>query len=99
MAGGGFGLSYVAAAQVRTDIDVPVPQFITETDLALFYTARQDDNARLRTPTLHSLYPTHADYVAKVTAATDQAVSAGFVRPGDKAAIVAKAEAANVPPA
>jgi hypothetical protein len=49
MAGGGFGLQNVANAHVRADIGVPVLQFITETDLALFHGARQPDNALLRT--------------------------------------------------
>jgi hypothetical protein len=226
MAGGGFGAQNVAAAQVRTDIDVPVMQFITETDLALFFTARQPDNPKLRTwevagtahadkalqdyqlaamarsnpgqplgdplgcknindgpqrfvvrrayadlkrwvdggaapaaspritatsgtaisrdplglalggirtpavdvpvavhsgvstatggnaffcglfgstvpfdaATLRSLYPDHQDYVAKVTASAGQAVTAGFLRQGDVAEIVATAQAAPVPP-
>jgi Alpha/beta hydrolase domain len=77
----------------------------------LFVTGSIDDNA-LRssglcllsgffTPfdssTLSRLYPTHASYVAKFTAAADAAVSAGFLTPMDRDAAVAAAQAAPIP--
>ena len=46
---------------------------------------------------LAALYPTHQDYVDKVTAAADAAVDAGFLLPADRDEIVADAEAAAVP--
>lgn len=42
-------------------------------------------------------YPTHADYVAKVRAATQRAVDRGFVLAADQPEIIATAEAAKVP--
>jgi hypothetical protein len=48
--------------------------------------------------TLKTLYPTHDDYVAKVTASADQAVGKGFISAGDAAEIVDDAGQAPVPP-
>lgn len=42
---------------------------------------------------LNTLYPTHAGYVAKVTAAVNASVSAGFVLPEDAAETIAEANA------
>jgi hypothetical protein len=47
--------------------------------------------------TLRSLYPTHDDYVAKVTASADQTVTRGFIAAGEAAEIIAAAQAAKVP--
>ncbi|MFG2020855.1 alpha/beta hydrolase domain-containing protein [Actinomadura geliboluensis] len=47
---------------------------------------------RTAEPVLSSLYPTHADYVAKVRAAAQQSVDARYLLPEDAAAIVAAAE-------
>jgi hypothetical protein len=47
---------------------------------------------------LSMLYPTHADYVNQVTAATTAAQQAGFVLEVDAPAIVAEAQGAPVPP-
>jgi hypothetical protein len=41
--------------------------------------------------TLNTLYPTHADYVAKVTAVSQDLVRAGFLLPADAAQTIAKA--------
>jgi hypothetical protein len=49
--------------------------------------------------TLRVLYPTHDDYVAKFTAATDAAVDAGALLDRDAEAGVRAARAAEVPPA
>jgi hypothetical protein len=46
---------------------------------------------------LSSLYPTHADYVAKFDAATQRAVKAGFILPTDATQIEAAAASSNVP--
>lgn len=48
--------------------------------------------------TLRSLYPTHNDYVVKVTAATYDAVNAGTLLPEDAALVIAAAMEANIPP-
>jgi hypothetical protein len=49
------------------------------------------------TATLLSLYPTHADYVAKFDAATRKAVEAGFILPADAVQIEAAASSSSVP--
>lgn len=41
--------------------------------------------------TLNTLYPTHADYAAKVTAVSQDLVKAGFLLPADAAQTIAKA--------
>jgi len=46
--------------------------------------------------TLMSLYPTHAEYVAKFDAATQRAVKAGFILPADASQIDAAAAASSV---
>ena len=47
--------------------------------------------------TLSRLYPTHASYVSKFTAAANAAVSAGFLTPAESDAAIAAAEAAPIP--
>ncbi|MFA1541039.1 alpha/beta hydrolase domain-containing protein [Actinomadura monticuli] len=47
---------------------------------------------RTAEPVLSRLYPTHADYVAKVRDAARQSVNAGFLLPEDAAAVVTAAE-------
>lgn len=47
--------------------------------------------------TLERLYPTHASYVSKFTAAAKESLAAGFLTPEDYATAVAKAQAAPVP--
>jgi Alpha/beta hydrolase domain len=51
----------------------------------------------LSSSTLHSLYPTHSSYVSKYTTAANAAVSAGFITPFDRDALVAAAQAAPIP--
>ena len=47
--------------------------------------------------TLKQLYPTHADYVAKVKVAADAAVAAGFLLPPDAQEIEQVAQSAKIP--
>lgn len=47
--------------------------------------------------TLKALYPTHADYVAKFSAATDKLLAARFLLPADAIAMKSAAEAASIP--
>ena len=47
---------------------------------------------------LLALYPTHDDYVNKVTAATAAAQQAGFVLAADAPLVVQEAKAAPIPP-
>jgi hypothetical protein len=51
----------------------------------------------LSTAQLSSLYPTHADYVSKVKAATSSAQQAGFIVAADAPLIAQEADAAPVP--
>ena len=46
---------------------------------------------------IRQLYPDHATYVAKFTAAADRAVRAGYLLPPDRDEAVARAQAAPVP--
>jgi hypothetical protein len=46
---------------------------------------------------LEALYPTHEDYVDKVTAAANKAVAEGHLQPADRDQIVSQAKAAKVP--
>lgn len=49
------------------------------------------------TARLHTLYPTHSDYVAKYTAAANSALVGGFLTQSDYDAAVAAAEASPIP--
>jgi hypothetical protein len=51
----------------------------------------------LRTATLQALYPTHADYVAKYTAAAASDLADGFLTQADYNADVAAAQASSIP--
>lgn len=51
----------------------------------------------LSSSALTSLYPTHADYVAKYTAAVDADEAEGYLTPADGAAAIAAAEASSIP--
>ena len=48
-------------------------------------------------PSVQELYPTHADYVAKVTAASDLLVSQRLLLPEDRTFLINQANAAAVP--
>jgi alpha/beta hydrolase family protein len=88
-----------AIGGVRTPaVDVPVERLSGEFDAkksvicSLFGSSTPFDAA-----TLASLYPTHAGYVAKVTAAAAAAARGGFLRPADRDALIAAASAAPIP--
>jgi len=53
--------------------------------------------APFSTPVLQALYPTHADYVAKYTAAAASALASGFLTQADYNATVAAAQASPIP--
>jgi predicted lipoprotein with Yx(FWY)xxD motif len=48
-------------------------------------------------PTLARLYPTHDDYVAKVTASVQKAVGDGFILPEDGERLTADAKSSTIP--
>ena len=49
------------------------------------------------TAQLTALYPTHADYVADVTAAANEDVTEGYLQPADAQTLIAQAQASTVP--
>jgi hypothetical protein len=51
----------------------------------------------LSTAQLQSLYPTHDDYVSKVTAATNKAQTGGFIAAADVPLVIQEAQTAHVP--
>jgi hypothetical protein len=65
-----------------------IPFFRTETE------RRAANDLR---PSLQERYPTHADYVARVTAAANRLVSERLLLPEDAASIITAADAAPVP--
>jgi hypothetical protein len=75
---------------VTGSIDDPVLRSSGLCLLSGFFTPLSDS-------TLSRLYPTHASYVSKFTAAADAAVAAGFLTPADRDAAVAAAQAAPIP--
>jgi hypothetical protein len=75
---------------VTGSIDDPVLRSSGLCLLSGFFTPLSDS-------TLSRLYPTHASYVSKFTAAADAAVAAGFLTPADRDAAVAAAQAAAIP--
>jgi hypothetical protein len=88
-----------AVGGIRTpSVDAPIAALSGEPDegesviCTLF-----GSSAPLDAATLAALYPTHDDYVAKVTASADRAVDEGFLLEEDRDAIVAEAEQAAVP--
>ena len=88
-----------AVGGIRTPaVDVPIS--VLDGTLApgrsvicsLFGSVTPFDGAKLK-----QLYPTHDDYVGKVTASAADAVKKGFLLPADEKAIVAEAQAAAIP--
>lgn len=79
-------------------VDVPVatnsgePRTEANVVCQLLGSSTPFDKARLA-----QLYPTHADYVSKVTKSADAATKAGFLLPADRDAAIAAAEHAAVP--
>jgi Alpha/beta hydrolase domain len=55
------------------------------------------DSSPTPEPDVRVLYPTHADYVARVAAAAARSAADGFLRPKDAKLIVKKAVSSNVP--
>lgn len=71
-------------------IDVPVASYLGSTCLLFGQTIP------LNPVTLSTLYPTHADYVAKMQAAADRAVAAGWLLAKDAADLMALAERSSI---
>jgi hypothetical protein len=89
----------IALGGIRTPaVDAPIATLSGEPDegesviCSLFGSMTPFDDA-----TLLALYPTHDDYVSKVTSSADDAVAAGFLLPPDRDVIVVEADEAPVP--
>ncbi|MFN8626523.1 MAG: alpha/beta hydrolase domain-containing protein [Candidatus Binatia bacterium] len=81
-----------ALGGLRTpQVDVPIATLSGEGPIALSGRTIPFDAA-----TLAQLYPTHADYVAAVEAATGRAVGAGYILAADADEIIAEARASSV---
>jgi hypothetical protein len=87
-----------ALGGVRTAaVDVPIAVYSGQGDPSNVLCMLFGRTTPLTPTQLASLYPTHQDYVSKVTKATAGAQQAGFIVPADAPAIVAEAQAAPVP--
>lgn len=65
-----------ARRRSHPQLDVPIAAFTGETGLT-------GQTTPFDSATLASLYPTNGAYVSAFDAATDRAVAAGFILPGD----------------
>jgi hypothetical protein len=88
-----------AVGGIRTPaVDAPVSTLTGESPAESVFCSLFGSTTPLTRQQLMSLYPTHADYVEKVTASADAAVEAGFLLPDDGEAMIEEAKAADVPP-
>ncbi len=86
------------------ELDVPVAKYSqsnsTKGSLAfldLFACVAGGASTPFTASQLSTLYPTHADYVAKYKAAADVALAKGYIRPVDRDNAVRRAELAAIP--
>jgi hypothetical protein len=87
-----------ALGGIRTAaVDVPIAVNSGQTSSTSVLCALFGTYSPLSAAQLSSLYPTHDDYVSKVTAATGKAEQAGFIAAADVSLIVQEANAAPVP--
>jgi hypothetical protein len=87
-----------ALGGVRTAaVDVPIAVYSGKGDSSNVLCSLFGKTTPFSPMQLASLYPTHADYVSKVTTATTMAQQAGFILPADVPAIVQEAQDAAVP--
>ncbi len=99
-AGSGFALDGEgnALGGIRTAaVDVPIATYSGQSSSSSILCALFGSTTPLSAAQLLALYPTHDDYVSKVTAATAAAQQAGFVLVADAPLIVQEAQAAPVP--
>ena len=86
------------------EIDVPIAKYghanFTTGSLAfldLFACVAGGNTNAFNASKLKTLYPMHADYVAKYKVAADAALQKGYIQPVEHARGIARAQAANVP--
>jgi hypothetical protein len=83
---------------VRTAaVDAPISVLSGQSSATSVLCALFGSTTPLSTSQLQSLYPTHDDYVNKVTAATNTAQQGGFIAAADVPLIIEEAQAAPVP--
>jgi hypothetical protein len=88
----------IAVGGIRTAaVDAPVAVLSGESDADSIICVLFGSTTPFDAATLAELYPTHDDYVAAVTEATDAAVEAGFVLELDGDGVVAAADEAPIP--
>ena len=98
-AGAGFAKDAVgnSLGGVRTAaVDVPIAVYSGQSSSSNILCALFGATTPLSAGQLLALYPTHDDYVSKVSAATAAAQQAGFVLPADAPLVVQEAQAAPV---
>jgi hypothetical protein len=87
-----------ALGGVRTAaVDAPIARYSGESSSSNILCSLFGSTTPLSAAQLLALYPTHADYVSKVTAATAAAQQAGFILAADAPLIVQEAQAAPIP--
>lgn len=87
-----------ASGGIRTAaVDVPIATLSGRGDAGNILCSLFGSTTPFTAAELAALYPTHQDYVDKVTAATTKARDAGFIVPEDVPLIEAEADAAAVP--
>lgn len=99
-AGSGFATDTIgnALGGIRTAaVDAPIAVLSGQSASGSIVCALFGSSTPLSSDQLLSLYPTHDDYVSKVTAATTKAQQAGFILAADVPLIVQEAQAAPVP--
>ncbi|RZL00797.1 MAG: hypothetical protein EOP36_14195 [Rubrivivax sp.] len=86
------------------EIEVPIAKYghanFTTGSLAfldLFACLAGGNTEYFKPAKLQTLYPTHADYVAKYKAAADSALAKGYIRPAEYTKLLKQAQAAPVP--
>ena len=89
----------IALGGIRTAaVDAPTAVLTGESDADSIICVLFGGTTPFDAATLAELYPTHDDYVAAVTEATDAAVAAGFVLEPDAEKVVEAATDADIPP-
>ena len=87
-----------ALGGVRTAaVDVPIATYSGESSTSNILCSLFGSTTPFSAAQLMALYPTHDDYVSKVTAATAAAQQAGFILAADAPLVVQEAQAAPIP--
>jgi hypothetical protein len=99
-AGSGFATDAQgnALGGVRTAaVDAPIATYSGQSTSSSILCGLFGSTTNLSAAQLLALYPTHQDYVSKVTATTASAQQAGFILAADAPLVVQEAQAAAIP--